>query len=122
MRDAVMGLVRLGTKGERGIDAALRLPVSRTAMADQPAQQGVRLHDLRHTVATMQSMAGVHFMQVSKCLGHSTFVLTLDSYGDWIPEEDGGALNDLPEPTALDSAVVEQAVREPTNVVQLFGR
>ena len=34
--------------------------------------------------------AGVHFMQVSKWLGHSTFTLTLDVYGDYIPDEDGG--------------------------------
>lgn len=66
----------------------------------------------------MQLMAGVHFMQVSRWMGHSTFTLTLDTYGDWIPEEDGGVLNDLPEPS--------QAVRlsdEPqlSNVVQLFG-
>jgi hypothetical protein len=40
-------------------------------------------------------------MQVSKWLGHSTFTLTLDVYGDYIPEEDGGAANNLPEPPAL---------------------
>lgn len=28
--------------------------------------------------------------QVSKWLGHSTFTLTHDTYGDWIPEESGG--------------------------------
>ena len=44
-----------------------------------------------------------HFMQVSKWLGHSTFTLTLDVYGDYIPEEDGGALNALPEPPAPGS-------------------
>ena len=65
-----------------------------------PAVEGVRLHDLRHTFATLQLSAGTHFMQVSKWLGHSTFTLTLDIYGDWIPEQDGGAGNDLPEPTA----------------------
>jgi integrase len=47
-----------------------------------PAVEGVRLHDLRHTFATLQLSAGVHFMQVSKWLGHSTFTLTLDVYGD----------------------------------------
>lgn len=46
----------------------------------------------------MQLMAGIHFMQVSKWLGHSTFTLTLNTYGDWIPEEEGGAGNNLPEP------------------------
>ena len=34
-------------------------------------------------------------MQVSKWLGHSTFTLTLDVYGDYIPEQDGGADNNL---------------------------
>ncbi|WP_346267629.1 hypothetical protein [Gordonia polyisoprenivorans] len=104
---------------------AVGLPASRPARpatklrAAQLAQHGVRLHDLRHTSAVMQLMAGVHFMQVSRWMGHSTFTLTLDTYGDWIPEEDGGALNDLPEPTAPESVAAEP---EPTNVVRLFGR
>lgn len=51
--------------------------------------------------------------------GHSTFTLTLDTYGDWIPEEGGGALNDLPEPSVPESAAAQP---EPTNVIQLFGR
>lgn len=45
---------------------AVGLPVSAPATDDRPAQHGVRLHDLRHTFATMQLMAGVHLMQVSK--------------------------------------------------------
>jgi integrase len=79
---------------------AVGLPASRPASADSPAVRGVRLHDLRHTFATLQLSAGVHFMQVSKWLGHSTFTLTLDVYGDYIPEQDGGAANELPEPMA----------------------
>jgi integrase len=39
-------------------------------------------------------------MRVSKWLGHSTYTLTLDVYGDYIPEQDGGAANTLPEPPA----------------------
>lgn len=74
------------------------LPASRPASADAPAVRGVRLHDLRHTFATLQLSAGVHFMQVSKWLGHSTYTLTLDVYGDYIPEQDGGAANSLREP------------------------
>ena len=30
-------------------------------------------------------------MQVSQWLGHATYSLTLDVYGDYIPETDGGA-------------------------------
>ncbi|PJK24403.1 tyrosine-type recombinase/integrase [Mycolicibacterium goodii] len=79
---------------------AVGLPASRPATADAAATRGVRLHDLRHTFAVLQLSAGKHFMQVSKWLGHSTFTLTLDTYGDYIPEQDGGALNTLPEPPA----------------------
>ncbi|WP_280484310.1 tyrosine-type recombinase/integrase [Nocardia cyriacigeorgica] len=94
-------------------------PATSTAPA-VPATRGIRLHDLRHTFATMQLMAGVHFMQVSKWLGHSTFTLTLNTYGDWIPEEDGGAANLLPEPPAPATHLPPQEV--PSNVVPLFGR
>lgn len=79
---------------------AVGLPASRPATANAPAIRGVLLHDLRHTFAVLQLSAGTHFMQVSKWLGHSTFTLTLDTYGDYIPEQDGGALNTLPEPPA----------------------
>ena len=71
---------------------AVRLPATRPATKDAPSVQGVRLHDLRHTFATHQLSSGVHFMPVSKWLGHSTFTLTLDVYGDYIPEGDGGAV------------------------------
>ena len=102
---------------------AVGLPASRPATDTEPARQGVRLHDLRHTFAVMQLMAGVHFMQVSRWLGHSTFTLTLDTYGDWIPTEDGGALNDLPEPAlAAPEPSADSAEPELSNVIQLFAR
>ena len=57
-------------------------------------------------------------MQVSPWFGHSTYTLTLDIYGDWIPEQDGGAANNLPEPPA--PAKPDEAI--PSNVVKLLGR
>ena len=51
----------------------------------------VRFHDLRHTFATMNLSAGEHYMQVSKWLGHSSFVLTLFTYADCIREDDTAA-------------------------------
>ena len=95
---------------------AVGLPASRPATATAPAARGVRLHDLRHTFAVLQLSAGTHFMQVSKWLGHSTFTLTLDTYGDYIPEQDGGALNTLPEPPAP-----MEPVEKAGNVLRLFG-
>ena len=51
----------------------------------------VRFHDLRHTFATLALSAGEHYMQVSKWLGHSSFVLTLTTYADYIREDDTAA-------------------------------
>lgn len=36
----------------------------------------------------MNLNAGEHYMQVSKWLGHSTFVLTLTTYADYINEDE----------------------------------
>lgn len=50
------------------------------------AEQGVeppddiRLHDLRHSMATCMLRAGVHVKVVSERLGHSTVSITLDVY------------------------------------------
>jgi integrase len=40
----------------------------------------IRFHDLRHTCATFLLSAGTHPKVVSEMLGHSTIVLTLDTY------------------------------------------
>jgi integrase len=45
----------------------------------------IRLHDLRHTHATMALAAGVHPKTVSERLGHSSVSLTLDLYSHAIP-------------------------------------
>jgi len=54
----------------------------------QPIPCAPTLHHLRHTFATMNLSAGEHYMQVSKWLGHSTFVLTLTTYADYINEDE----------------------------------
>ena len=40
----------------------------------------------------------MHFIQVAKWLGHSSYVLTLTTYADYIPEQE--TENPLPEPVA----------------------
>jgi integrase len=74
------------------------------------------LHDLRHTFATRALSAGEHYMQVSKWLGHSTYTLTLDVYGGWIPKDEQAAANSLPEPTAP-----AKLAAPPSNVVPILG-
>ena len=43
---------------------------------------------LRHTAATLWLTNGVHFIQVAKWLGHSSYVLTLTTYADYISEQE----------------------------------
>jgi hypothetical protein len=48
---------------------------------------GVRLHDLRHTCASLAISAGANIKVVQKLLGHKTAVLTLDRYGHMFPDD-----------------------------------
>lgn len=59
----------------------------------QPTQ-GVRLHDLRHSAAVAWLTAGVPVVQVSRWLGLAQPTITLNVYGDWVPE---AMENPLPE-------------------------
>jgi integrase len=45
----------------------------------------IRLHDLRHTHATLVLRAGIHPKVVSERLGHATISITLDTYSHAIP-------------------------------------
>lgn len=45
----------------------------------------IRLHDLRHTHATLALQAGIHPKIVSERLGHSSIAITLDIYSHAIP-------------------------------------
>jgi integrase len=47
------------------------------AAAKQPR---IRLHDLRHTHATLALAVGIHPKVVSERLGHATVSITLDTY------------------------------------------
>jgi integrase len=49
-----------------------------------------RLHDLRHTCATILLMAGEHPKYVQGLLGHAIISITLDTYSHLIEGMDGG--------------------------------
>lgn len=55
--------------------------------------------------------AGVHYMAVSKWLGHESFVTTLNVYADYIPESEGGKAIELARPTiSVPSTAVSNVV------------
>ena len=45
----------------------------------------VRLHDLRHTHASLMLLAGVHLKVVQERLGHATIGITADTYSHVAP-------------------------------------
>ena len=57
---------------------------AQTALGEEQLP-GIRLHDLRHTHATLYLRAGVHPKIVSERLGHATISITLDVYQHALP-------------------------------------
>lgn len=58
----------------------------------------IRVHDLRHTFATLHFALGTHVQIVSKVLGHSCVAITCDRYSHVIESMDDDAavrLDDL---------------------------
>lgn len=47
----------------------------------------VRIHDLRHTCATLLIAQGAHAKAIQRHLGHSSIQITFDTYGHLLPDE-----------------------------------
>jgi len=54
-------------------------------IAGKAGLKNIRLHDLRHTHATLMLKAGVHPKIVSERLGHANIGITLDTYSHVLP-------------------------------------
>ena len=57
-------------------------------VCDKVGLKGVRLHDLRHYVATRLISAGVDIRTVATRLGHASPTTTLNTYSHFVPEAD----------------------------------
>ena len=55
------------------------------ARTDKAGLEGLRLHDLRHSFATLMLAAGEHPKMVQTALGHSSIQVTMDIYGHLMP-------------------------------------
>jgi integrase len=51
----------------------------------------LRLHDLRHSAATLLLLSGIHPKVVSELLGHSSITITLNLYSHVLPDMQAGA-------------------------------
>ena len=54
-----------------------------------------RVHDVRHSYATIALRSGVHPKIVSTRLGHATVAFTLDTYSADVPDLDQQAAEDI---------------------------
>jgi integrase len=57
----------------------------------------VRIHDLRHSYATIRISAGHNIADVSRQLGHASIKITVDTYYHWLPRQHTGEISDLDE-------------------------
>jgi integrase len=75
----------------------------------------VRLHDLRHTHATLMLKAGIHPKIVSERLGHATIGITLDTYTHVLP----GLQRQAAE--LFDEVVVQEKEGKESDVCKMFA-
>lgn len=71
---------------------------------DKPPFKRIRLHDLRHTAATLLINQGEHPKIIAERLGHADIQMTMNTYGHFLKEADQGAadkLNNLFSPKVL---------------------
>ena len=64
-------------------------------MAKEPGLPVIRLHDLRHTCATLLVAEGVPARVAMEILGHSTITLTMNTYAHMLPESNRDAMSRL---------------------------
>ena len=74
--------------------------------------KGFRLHDLRHTHATLLLSQGVHLKVVSERLGHSSVAITADLYSHVLPDIQGEAAMQLSEKLASQVSLDLQKDRQ----------
>jgi integrase len=76
----------------------------------------MRIHDLRHTCASLLLAKGIHAKIVQEVLGHSQITLTLDTYSHLIPGLAGEAAKKIDEILVANPVGVKVGVKtgEPT--------
>lgn len=76
------------------------------AVVKRAGLRRIRVHDLRHTHATMLLRSGVHPKVVSERLGHASIAITLDTYSQVLPDSQDAAADAM---SAIMAGVREQA-------------
>ncbi len=78
-------------------------PTLKLLTADHPELRGLRIHDMRHTAASLAISCGANVKVVQRMLGHRHASMTLDRYGH-LYTEDLEAVADRLDETCLSVA------------------
>jgi integrase len=70
-------------------------------MLEKAALRHIRVHDLRHTFASLLLQQGESIVYVKEQLGHASIQITVDTYGHLIPGANRGAVDRLDDDTPM---------------------
>ncbi|MGH9166343.1 MAG: tyrosine-type recombinase/integrase [Acidimicrobiia bacterium] len=93
--------------------------VWKPALEEACLPEDVRIHDLRHTAASLLIAEGVHPRAVQAHLGHSSISVTMDRYGHLFPSEFEAIAEKL---EAVHKRAAAQARPSKARVVPLAGK
>jgi integrase len=74
--------------------------------------RSVRIHDLRHTCASMLIARGAHAKAIQQHLGHSSITVTFDVYGHLLPDEQDRIAANLEETSSQRNPGPHQQILE----------
>ena len=82
-------------------------------LLDKAAVRAIRIHDARHTYASLMLRRGVPIAYVSRQLGHSSIQVTVDLYGHFVPGGDRHHAEGLAAAIEAERAAAEARVLSP---------
>jgi integrase len=85
--DDPSALVFTSPQGQPLRNTNFRRQVWYRAVAEAGLPDGLRIHDLRHTCASLLISQGAHPKAIQTVLGHSSITVTMDRYGHLFPSD-----------------------------------
>lgn len=82
-----ISLIFANKKGQPISDKVLRRDVWKPTLKKCKLPESFRIHDARHTFASLLLMKGLPVLYVQQQLGHASATTTLNKYGHYIPAE-----------------------------------
>jgi integrase len=121
VRNDPEALIFTSLEGQPLRNSNFRRRVWHRATADAGLAEGLRIHDLRHTCASLLIAQGAHPKAIQAHLGHSSISVTMDRYGHLFPSDMEALAADL---DAVRSRALADQMRtkDGSEVIELGAR